>query len=59
MDQIEDKIYLGSAYASRNKEKLKQFGITHILVVGAELETHHPKVSEISKSLRVYSRIDI
>lgn len=42
INQIEENLYLGNADAQTDKEKLKNIGITHIVVVGKELEILHP-----------------
>ena len=42
IDKITDKIYLGDYEGALRKEKLLEFGITHILVCGTFLVEFHP-----------------
>ncbi len=42
INQITDRIWLGNEETQYFKEKLQNLGITHILVVGRELEIFHP-----------------
>ena len=42
IDKITSKIFLGNAEAQLDKEILKKIGITNILIIGKELEIHHP-----------------
>ena len=43
INQITDKIFLGSYYGARNKYKLKSLGITHILICGNRLAPLYPE----------------
>jgi len=37
IDKITDKIYLGNLEGAKNKDVLKNFGVTHILICGNDL----------------------
>ncbi len=43
IDKITDKIYLGNEDGQREKLKLKELGVTHILNCAAYLENFHPE----------------
>jgi hypothetical protein len=47
-DMIIDKLYLGDADHSYNKDKLLQLGIKNILTVGSGLETPFEEVNIFS-----------
>lgn len=42
INQITEKLWLGNDETQFFKDKLQSLGITHILVVGRELEIYHP-----------------
>ena len=42
INKISDKIYLGNFDGGREKEKLKKYGVTHILICGNNLIDWHP-----------------
>lgn len=52
LDEISDKIFLGSQQAQKKKKILKMLDITNILVVGKELKIFHPNDF-------IYKRIEI
>jgi len=41
--EIIPKLYIGNLRASKNRESLEKFGITHILTVASDLEPEFPK----------------
>ncbi len=43
IDKITDKVFLGNEEGGLNKEKLKELGVTHILICGLDLHKFHPK----------------
>ena len=43
IDEITEKLYLGNEDGGREKEKLKEFGVTHILLCGTDLVERYPK----------------
>ena len=43
-DKIMDKLYLSSISEARQKEVLKELGITHILVTASSLTLYFPSV---------------
>ena len=42
IDKITDTLYLGNEDMGRDKDKLKELGITHILLCGSSLVDRHP-----------------
>jgi hypothetical protein len=41
-DKITEGVYIGNAYTSKKLQTLKNHGISHILVVGNNLDAHFP-----------------
>ena len=44
INKITEKIYLGSYQGARNKEKLLEYGISHILICGNRLSPLYPEM---------------
>ena len=42
IDKISDKVFLGNEEGGMNKDKLKELGISHILICGLDLEKFYP-----------------
>jgi protein-tyrosine phosphatase len=42
-DYVIDNIYIGSDQSANNYDKMKELGITHVIVVGSELSCRFPK----------------
>jgi hypothetical protein len=43
IDKITDKVFLGNEEGGLNKEKLKELGVTHVLICGLDLHKFHPE----------------
>ncbi len=57
MDEILPNLFLGNYQSARNLDFLVQKKITHILVVGNELDKHYPGVSFNTKKLNLITLI--
>lgn len=43
-DQVTEKMFIGNLANASNKEKLKEIGITHVLICGSYIEPVFPNV---------------
>ena len=57
LDEITDRVYLGNEIDSNEKKRLQIYGITHILVCGANLKQYYPN-DFIYKQILIEDRDD-